>query len=173
MIANLILKALVTSLPLVVILLMMAAAYTDWTKRTISNLISLIIIAAFLFFSMVAELRVPLWQHLSVAVGVLIVLLPLFAIGKMGGGDVKLLAAGALWAGPLGVFNFLFVTAISGGILALIMMSTGPRMVWEWGCARLRLPPVFWGASVQQEGIPYGIPIALSASVMIYATYLK
>src|SRR5580765_7089499 len=45
--------------------------------------------------------------------------LPLFALGGMGGGDVKLLAAFGAWLGPLGVLWAAIWASLAGGILAL------------------------------------------------------
>jgi prepilin peptidase CpaA len=65
--------------------------------------------------------------------------LVIFAIGALmfhfnlvGGGDVKLFAAGALWIGAGGVWPFLFVTALAGGALSLVysarfVATAGPR----------------------------------------------
>ena len=42
-----------------------------------------------------------------------------FAVGALGGGDVKLLAASSLFAGPALLPDFLMVTALAGGVLGL------------------------------------------------------
>src|SRR5262245_51055405 len=42
-----------------------------------------------------------------------------FALGAMGGGDVKLLAAAGLFAGPGLMADFLLVTAVVSGVLAI------------------------------------------------------
>lgn len=49
----------------------------------------------------------------------LLLFLPLFALGGMGGGDVKLLAAIGAWLGPLGALQTALAGAIAGGVLAL------------------------------------------------------
>ena len=46
----------------------------------------------------------------------------LFLLRIMGGGDGKLLAASVLWIGPDKLWEFLFTTAIAGGILALVLL---------------------------------------------------
>ena len=46
----------------------------------------------------------------------------MFAIGAMGGGDVKLLAAVALWLHWLTFIELLVIMSIAGGVLTLLMM---------------------------------------------------
>ena len=50
---------------------------------------------------------------------VLVFAIILFLLRIMGGGDGKLLAASVLWIGPENLWEFIFTTAIAGGILAL------------------------------------------------------
>ena len=83
---------------------------------------------------------------------VLLVGAGLFATGAFGGGDAKLIAAVALWAGPSLLVQFLLITAISGGVLAaafLIAKSVakpaGDSAVFEGGSA---------------DNIPYGVAIS-------------
>src|SRR3546814_1397676 len=45
-----------------------------------------------------------------------------FARGWFGGGDVKMLAAVSLWAGPAHLSLLLLVTALAGGLLSLIIL---------------------------------------------------
>lgn len=71
----------------------------------------------------------------------------LFRFGLFGGGDVKLMAAGALWLGASELFPYLFATALAGGLLALCFL------------VRRRLPrPV--GDRRPAEVLPYGVAIA-------------
>ena len=68
----------------------------------------------------------------------------LFRFGLVGGGDVKLLAAGALWIGAGAAWPFLAGTALAGGALAL-------GFVLWLGFARR-------GAA--RPSLPYGVAIA-------------
>ena len=83
----------------------------------------------------------------------------------LGGGDVKLLAALAVWAGTAEALRFLLVTALAGGGLAL---------AWLWYCrigwaALAPLRAAFGGpavlssfdpAAAMDRGLPYGVAIA-------------
>ena len=52
-------------------------------------------------------------------------LVPLFWLGGMGGGDVKLLAALGAWVGPGEVFWVALCSAIAGGVLAAWVFGPG------------------------------------------------
>jgi prepilin peptidase CpaA len=81
-------------------------------------------------------------------------------IGNLAGaGDIKLLAATSLWAGPHLVAVFLIVTAIAGGILALIMA------VLTFVRNRSRRRAV---VALSKVPIPYGIAIAFGGLSTIY-----
>ena len=49
----------------------------------------------------------------------LLLLLPYFALGGMGGGDVKLMAALGAWLGPWETFWLAMYAGIAGGVLGL------------------------------------------------------
>jgi len=68
----------------------------------------------------------------------------LFRFGLFGGGDVKLLAAGALWMGVGSALPFLAGTALAGGALALGLL------LWIGLAGRGRARP----------SLPYGVAIA-------------
>ena len=68
----------------------------------------------------------------------------LFRFGLFGGGDAKLLAAGALWIGAGSALPFLAGTALTGGALALGFL------VWVGVAGRGRARP----------SLPYGVAIA-------------
>ncbi len=76
-----------------------------------------------------------------------------FAGGVVGGGDVKLLAAASLFAGPTHMVDFLAVTALIGGALGLALLAgapIGPAAPTVDGTLRARL----------RSGLPYGPAIA-------------
>ncbi|PZQ58796.1 MAG: peptidase [Sphingomonas taxi] len=68
-----------------------------------------------------------------------------FALGQMGGGDVKMIGALALWLTPLRLLDMLLAMAVIGGALTLAMLIE----------RRVRRS----GAAIE---VPYGVAIALA-----------
>jgi prepilin peptidase CpaA len=91
-----------------------------------------------------------LWPALAAGAGVLAGGTALFAAGLVGGGDVKLAAAVAVWVGTGALSEFLVVTTLAGGLLALAML---PAQLWR----RLR------GHGQAGRGVPYGVAIVAAA----------
>jgi len=165
------LRSVMLFLPLWVMALLLYAAYTDCVSRTISNSISFSIAPIFGVFWMIGGSSQDVLDHLMVATGMMILLLPLFFLGKMGGGDVKLITVTALWVGPEGLSEFLIYMTFGGALLALVLMSFFMRSVWEWGVLNLRLN----SARIQfsnVSGVPYGIAIAAGGTVTIFKQYV-
>lgn len=80
-----------------------------------------------------------------------------FAMGGMGGGDVKLAAAVFLWAGPDNAHAAVLLVALAGFVLALGCLLASLLL-------RLPLPQPVTAAAralAKERGVPYGI--ALSA----------
>ena len=144
--------------------LMAFAASSDLFTMTISNRVSLALIAGFLM--MAAMIGMPAEQvmwHVGTAAGVLTVTFVFFARGWIGGGDAKLAAATALWLGPEQLMNYFLYASILGGILTLFMI-------------RFRLIPLpaflagrEWVERLHRldAGVPYGIALA-AAALMVY-----
>lgn len=89
----------------------------------------------------------------------------LFSRGLIGGGDVKLLAAATLWAGPGGILPLLTLMGLLGGLLGLFVLSP----IWhDFAVFRRRLPagPSEIAASVMKPVVPYGVAIAAAALIV-------
>ena len=105
----------------------------------------------------------------------LALLMPLYAIGGMGAGDVKLLAGLGAWVGPLAVFQAFLWTAVVGGLIALAMMVASGRFRKHWEMigtlgreiARVKHPVLLAEAAAARKPrmtlLPYGIPIAIGS----------
>ena len=87
----------------------------------------------------------------------------LFARGLIGGGDVKLLAAAALWAGGRGTPQLLILTGLFGGVLALFLLTP----------LGMQLSALRGGAAgpaesaLQMNSVPYGLAIAAAALIVV------
>jgi len=141
--------------------LAIVAALKDATSFTIPNWISLTLIAA---FAPVALLCGVALHDLGLALGVgLIALLAgmvMFALGWIGGGDAKLLAASALWIGWPAVLPFVLITALCGGALALGLL--GLRSIWLRPLA-VRGPAWVGRLATPDAAAPYGVAICAGA----------
>jgi len=143
------------------------AAYTDATSFRISNRITTGLAALYPAWVVSSPIPVDWTAALAVAGGVFAVGFALFAAKAVGGGDVKLLAAAALWAGPGMILDFLLVAAITGGALALVM-ATGARFSVARVCEMCGAVPL--RDAVLGSAVPYGIAIATGALVCIAPT---
>ena len=146
-------------------LLMAYAAASDLLSMTISNRVSLILIAG--FAATAAAVGLPwhdLGMHLAAGGLVLVITFSLFAAGWIGGGDAKLAAATALWIGWDHLLDYGLVASLFGGALtlALLQFRTLPLPRFTEG-----LP---WLLRLHHEktGIPYGIALA-AAGLVVYS----
>ena len=143
-------------LALIFALLLVAAAVEDAVRLRISNIICILILVAAFVAIAVAGPEPALWQNIVVFGALLGMGTLLFASGKLGGGDVKLLAAAGLWFDIRSGVVMLTSVLLAGGVLALVIL--GLRMFnWrEVAIARVRLLK-------PKGGIPYGVAIATGA----------
>ena len=134
------------------------AAVIDVRTFTISNrLNAFIALLAPLFWW---STGLPFWPDAAIQVGVAIivfvVLAGAFYAGMMGGGDVKLAAAIALWFSPVSTLTFLILMSIGGGVLTLVVVAIH-RMKKKQGTP---------------EG-PYGVASACGALAILTQRFLN
>lgn len=137
---------------------LLIAAAGDWRTRTIPNWLN----------AAIALLAIPFWWfsglslwpdaalQIAVAFAVFMLFALAFRLGAMGGGDVKMVAALALWLPAGAVVKLLVIMSLAGGALTLAML------------ARQR----FARAQGQIE-VPYGIAIAFGGFWLIGERYLN
>ena len=136
---------------------LLVAAITDIRRRQIDNWLNAVIAAgAPLYwwasgFSLWPDIA---WQ-IGLAIASLVVLAILFAFRAMGGGDVKLLTALALWIEPTWFLRLLVIMALIGGVLTLVLGA--------WHVARRRKDKL---------AIPYGVAISSAALLVLAAQFL-
>ena len=129
-----------------------AACVYDWRSRRIPNKLNLAI----------ALLAIPFWWatgvsawpgvalQLALAAGVFALFSLAFRLGAMGGGDVKMLAALALWMPAGSLLRLLVIMSIAGGVLTVAMLVRQHRLSIEG-----------------KPEIPYGIAISFAAFWLI------
>ena len=102
---------------------LLVAAFTDLKSRTIANKLNLVIAAGAPLYWWASGLN--LWPgvgiQLAIAAVTFFVCALFFAIRQMGGGDVKLLTALALWFPPSAFLGLVLIMAMLGWVLTLVM----------------------------------------------------
>ena len=153
--------------------LMIIAAFEDLRRLVIPNALPLSLCVLWPLYI------VPTWGLASVigSIGCAAIVFMAGAIcfsrGFLGGGDVKLLTAATLWAGPGLVSSLLLETGVFGGALALVLLVPP--------CAQLAtLARVKLGAEAELPSghrlttpVPYGIAIAAAALLVIFVPHFR
>lgn len=139
-------------------LLLVIAAVIDVRTFTISNRLNLTVaLLAPLYWWSVG---LPLWPGAAIQLGVAVAVFGLFSLaffaGMMGGGDVKLAAALALWFAPATTVLFLVYMSIGGGVLTLVVLILH-RMKKKAG----------------KPEVPYGVAIAFGALAILIQRFLN
>ena len=140
-------------LAVILFLLLLLASIEDLWRLEIEDWLSAgVALGAFLALA-VAGPAAGLWQNLLLFALVLGIGTLLFVQGWMGGGDVKLLAACALWFDLSHGWKMLVAVAISGGLESLLIMSLR-LFTWPESIRR----QIVWLR--KHEGLPYGVAIS-------------
>ncbi len=143
--------------------LMLAAAISDIRSLLIPNWISLALALLFPIYVLTAPSPVDWIGATAVAFTALMLGFALFNFRIVGGGDAKLFAAAALWAGPELAISFALATALAGGALAVLLWlaQTLPLLGIP-----LALPPISTTTDLAKQPLPYGVAIALGATYL-------
>jgi prepilin peptidase CpaA len=167
----------------VLLALLVAAAVYDWRTYRIPNLVT----GGGILFALAHNIAVPpamtadwSWAPSGMLLG-FIALLPMYVIGAMGAGDVKLMAMVGAFLGLQGTIWALLFTGAAGGIAALafalrkrmlarMLSNTGDvlrGMLWSAVAGNgARLQP----AQVQSVGrLAYGVSIACGTAAYVVA----
>lgn len=122
-----------------------AAVWCDISQRRIPNaLAALVALVAVAYWCCVLGFGQPfvlLWQ-MAMPLLYLPPLLILYAARLMGGGDVKLILAAALWVAPHRQMDMIVAIAVLGGVMGLGVALLS-RLFWWY----------------KADGVPYGVAI--------------
>jgi prepilin peptidase CpaA len=140
---------LITSAPVwllaVLIAALLAGAIEDAVRLRISNITSLVVLAAGICAAVLAGPSLSLWQNGLVFCVILALGTAAFAAGALGGGDVKFLAALGIWVDLIGGVWLVAMVFIAGGFLGAAYIASRPYR------------------RNKKQRIPYGIAIAIGA----------
>ena len=133
------------------------AAFTDMRRRQIDNWLNagIALVAPLFWWASGLSLWPDIAMQLGVAAAAFAVFAGLFALKMMGGGDVKLLTALALWIEPSMCLKLLIVMALAGGVLTIVMGM--------WHIMRRQRDRI---------AVPYGVAIAFGGLWALGTQYL-
>ncbi len=134
---------------------LVVAAVGDWRRRLIENWLTggIALTAPLLWIAQGYGWWPEIGLQVILSLTLFLIFLIFFAIGAMGGGDVKLIAALGLWFPMASMMTLLVVMSILGGVLTLAMLVYH-RMARKPG----------------RPEIPYGIAIAGAGLWVIFQT---
>ena len=144
------------------ILLLLYVATIDIATRLIRNEICL----ALALLGIASQLASPMQvaQSLIAAAILLLLLLVIYQRGRIGGGDVKLLVALAIGLPLTGVIQLLTITALAGGVLALVHLMMRllpyPRLAPAGSSLVRRVYAMERWRHLRHAPLPYGVAIA-------------
>ena len=137
---------------------LIVAALIDTRTFTISNRLNVAVaLGAPLYWLSISLAPWPgMAVHVAAAGIVFLVMAGAFYAGMMGGGDVKLAAAFALWFPIASTVKFLVLMSVAGGVLTLVILG--------------------WHRAARREGrpsIPYGVAIAFGGLAILAQRFLN
>ncbi len=140
------------------VLLLIRASITDWRARDIANGLTLAVALLAPLYWWATGLSV--WPDMGwqLAYGAVVFLFGcgLFAIGAMGGGDVKLLAGLALWLPGQMMIRLALIMSIAGGALTIAMLIRQKLM-----------------KSDEKPEVPYGLAISFAGIWVLCERYIN
>lgn len=160
-------------------LLFFASAF-DLTQRRIPNRLLLVglIVAIPLHLMVVSPLAMLATMFAGATLG-LILFLPLYVLGAMAAGDVKLMATVGAFTGPLLVFQIALATYCIGGVLALAIVLALRRASTAFANVGAVMRPLMMrlrGVPLVSEpmphpsvgGMPYAVAITLGTLLVLW-----
>ncbi|MGE4369499.1 MAG: prepilin peptidase [Burkholderiaceae bacterium] len=140
-------------------------AWHDLNQRRLPN----VWVGVFGFLFLVHAALSPMgWTdvgwHAAIAVLTFVVTTVFFALGWMGGGDVKLFTALMLWAGPILALPAIVITTLAGGVLAVAGLMARFFLQRQW---LTPLSPCLRRLDARR-GVPYGVALSVAGVYVLY-----
>jgi prepilin peptidase CpaA len=144
------------------ILLLLYVATIDIATRSIRNEICLVLALLGIAGHFATPLQVA--ESLLAATILFLLLMVIYQRGWMGGGDVKLLVALGIGLPLLGVIQLLTITALAGGVLAVVHLTMRllpyPRLAPAGSSFVRRVYAIERWRHLRHAPLPYGVAIA-------------
>jgi prepilin peptidase CpaA len=164
--------------------LVLAAAWVDWREQRIPNRL----VIAGLALGLAGQVVLGGWTGLLTALGGvtvgIVLMLPFYAIGGMGAGDVKLMGMVGAFLGPTGALSATVLTFLAGGVLAVAVALRRRMLGRALGNTRTMLVGALLSAAtlgkaelappVASAGkLPYGVAIAAGTMLHVVLGLLE
>jgi len=154
--------------------LLLAAAASDAWRRRIPNAVSGALAMAGALTQASERGWMAMISGLTAATVMIVLLWRPWLKGRIGGGDVKVAAAAAVWVGLSALPMFVLLTAAAGGVVAVVCYLASSRQAR--GQIRANLGVVTAGVvphvAARGEGgrvsVPYGVAVAMGAMVVLW-----
>lgn len=141
------------------------AAVSDVRYYRIPNSCSLLLIALFPAHAWLSPGTIDYPATALAAISVFVISLGFYAMKRLGGGDVKLMAAVAVWAGAAHLADFIVIMALAGGVLSLIYIThfyIVPALRFDHAGPNGSLDTAL------ATKLPYGVAIASGGLAVLY-----
>ena len=137
---------MMTGQTMILIAVTLTAAVTDATRGKVYNWLTYPAAVAGLILSVVAAPPTPIESVVGLALGLLL-FGALRRIGKMGAGDVKLMAAVGALKGPVFLVFASFYVIVAAGLAAIVVLAMKRRLV----------PTLRWAATLMVSAFVPGV----------------
>jgi prepilin peptidase CpaA len=166
-----------------VVLLLALAAFVDWRLRRIPNWLTFTLVLSGLAQSLTPGALLSPGNSVLGLLAAFILIFPLYALGAVGGGDVKLLAGIGAWFGPQAALGVFAIEAIVGMVMALTQAAyQGKTRLLLKNSAlvavNLAHVPDVGLEHVKQTGqacrsidrpLPYAVPVLIAVMILLAA----
>ena len=145
--------------------LLASAVYLDWRYRQLPNWLSLLVllsgVATLLLQQALASASYDeLGLRMLTALLLILAALPVYYLGGLAAGDIKLIAALSVWFEFEQLKTFLLLTTLIGGFLALIIIC--------YNFCLILLSFRYQGNKTKITTVPYGIAISLGTALVLF-----
>jgi prepilin peptidase CpaA len=108
------------------------------------------------------------WTAIALGGGLFALGLVGFALGAVGGGDVKLAGALGLWAASSDPIGFFLVTTLAGAVLSILILATRNLPFAHYLSGPIKAGPQTDGREIPRESVPYGVALAAGGLWIAY-----
>lgn len=138
---------------------LIAAMVGDVRKFRITNKLNFGFAASFFVFALLLGMDAKLiLGHVAIGAIAFFVCFVLFFVNLIGGGDVKLVGATALWLGGAPMYNYVMLSAVLGGLVGILLIAA------RFGAKKIGLPkkPIWLRGILRRKAhMPYGVALGL------------